>query len=79
MNQNPITKGDAEMKNIKARGSFASYRDKKDKSLWRCDVDEMVDLILQNGWGGFPKTINDKKAMELCILAEAYKTLRNKK
>ena len=65
--------------NKKAIGSWASYQDEKDKSLWRCDVDELAKTIFKNGWGNIPKTLNDKKAMEICILAEAYLKLANKK
>lgn len=65
--------------NKKARGSWASYQDEKDKSLWKCDVDELAKTIFKNGWGDMPKTLNNKKAMEICILAEAYIKLANKK
>lgn len=68
------------MKNIKAKGSWASYyRDKKDKNLWRCNVDEMAEIIVNGGWGNMPKILNNKKAMEVCLLAEAYLNLRDKK
>lgn len=56
---------------IKARGSWASYRDENDKSLWRCDLDEMATTIMKDGWGGIPRSLSDKKAMEICLLAES--------
>lgn len=56
----------------KAKGSWASYRDEKDKSLWRCNIDEMATTIMKDGWGGMPRNLNNKKAMEICLLAEAY-------
>lgn len=62
----------------KARGSWASYRDEKDKSLWRCDLDEMATTIMKAGWGGIPRSLSDKKAMEICLLAEAYLKYRDK-
>lgn len=64
---------------VKARGSWASYQDEKDKSLWRCDVDEMATIIIKDWWGGIPKNLSDKRAMEICLLAEAYLKLANKK
>lgn len=66
------------MKKIKAKGSWASYRDEKDKSVWRVDLDEMASKIIKDGWGNFPQRIGDKRAMELCILAEAYLKYRDK-
>jgi hypothetical protein len=66
------------MKKIKAKGSWASYRDENHNDIWRVDVDEMASTIVQQGWGMFPQRIGNKRAMELCILAEAYLNLRNK-
>lgn len=63
---------------IKARGSWASYQDKKDKTVWRCDLDEMCEQIVKEGWGSIPRFLSDKKAMELFILAEAYLRYRDK-
>lgn len=62
----------------KVRGSWASYRDDKDKSLCRCDLDEMATTIMKDGWGGIPRSLSDKKAMEICLLAEAYLEYRDK-
>lgn len=62
----------------KAKGSWASYQDKKDKTLWRCDLDEMASKIIKDGWGNFPQKIGNKRAMEICLLAEAYLSYRDK-
>lgn len=62
----------------KAKGSWASYRDDKDKSLWRCDLDEMATTIMKDWWGGIPKNLSNKRAMEICLLAEAYLRYRDK-
>jgi len=62
----------------KLRGTWASYRDEKDKNLFRCNPDEMATKIIKDGWGNFPRVIGNKRAMELCILAEAYLSYRDK-
>jgi hypothetical protein len=65
------------MTRVKARGSWASYRDEKDKTLWRCDLDEMATSIVNGGWGNVPISLSNKKAMEIFILAEAYLKYRD--
>lgn len=62
-------------KKIKRRGSFASYRDHKDKTLWRCDVEEMAKHLSQN-WGNIPRSLGNTKAMEIHLLALAYLDLK---
>ncbi len=63
-------------KEIKKRGSWASYRDEKDGTLFRCDTDELAIKLLN--WGEIPKTLGNTKAFEISILAESYLRLRNK-
>lgn len=67
------------MKNkaIKRRGSFASFRDEKDHTLFRCDVESVAKQLAQN-WGDVPKTLGDTKAFEIHLLAIAYLELANK-
>ncbi len=60
----------------KKRGSWASYQDSKDKTLYRCDVDELAQKL--SVWGSIPQTIGNTKACEISILAESYLRLRNK-
>lgn len=61
-------------KKIKKRGSWASYQDPNDKTLFRCDVDELAKKLLP--WGKMQRAIGDVKACEISILAEAYLKLR---
>lgn len=63
-------------KQIKKRGSWASYRDEKDETLFRCDTDELAKKLVN--WGEIPKSIGNVKAFEISILAEAYLRLRGK-
>lgn len=58
------------MKKIKRRGSFASYRDVKDHTLYRVNVNEMAEQLLS--WGNTPTYLNNTRAFELSLLAEAY-------
>lgn len=61
---------DDDMKQIKKRGSFASYRDKKNHTLFRVNINEMAKNLLE--WGNTPQTLNNTRAFELRLLAEAY-------
>lgn len=58
-------------KRIKRRGSFASYRDAKDNTLWRCDVEEMAKHLSEN-WGNVPRNLGNTKAFEIHLLSIAY-------
>lgn len=64
-------------KQIKKRGSFASYRDEKDQTLFRCDVESVAKQLATN-WGDIPKNIGNTKAFEIHLLAIAYLELANK-
>lgn len=57
-------------KQTKKRGSFASYRDKKDHTLFHVNINEMAKNLLE--WGNTPQTLNNTRAFELRLLAEAY-------
>ena len=57
-------------KQTKRRGSFASYRDKKDETLFFVNINELANILLD--WGDIPLTLNNTRAFELRLLAEAY-------
>ena len=61
-------------KDVKKRGSFATYRDKKDKNLFFCNLNELADKLLD--WGNTPTNINNTRAFELRLLAEDYIKIR---
>jgi hypothetical protein len=54
---------------IKMKGSFASFKRDKD-GMFETDCETLAKILIN--WGDIPKSINDTKAFELKILAEAY-------
>ena len=64
--------------NKKVRGAFCSTWKKSEKydRLALCDVAGVAEILAEN-WGNIPRQLNDKKAMEIHLLAVDYLRLRD--
>jgi len=62
----------------KVKGSFCSTWkiNGKNNKVALCDVASVAEILAEN-WGNIPRTLNDKKAMELHLLAVDYLRLRD--
>jgi hypothetical protein len=53
----------------KIKHTFATYKHKDGPC---CDVDEVAEIIVKNGWGDCPQKLNDCRAMEIYLMAKRY-------
>lgn len=63
---------------MKVRGSFCSTWKKSNENgrVALCDVAGVAEILAEN-WGNIPRYLNDKKSMELHLLAVDYLRLRD--
>lgn len=57
---------------VKIKHSFATYRENGENVV---NVDELANVLL--AWGEIPSKLNDLRAQEISILAQAYLSLLN--